>query len=124
MGASPSIVSGVGLLDMLIRLTMDAGSSTMCSRCCRLFDKPSLVAAERGALLAGRPPGAREDAGPLVCSCFAVGRNTLRRAIAQHALSDTRQVGARLRAGTNCGSCLPEIRALLAERAGRYADTA
>ena len=42
MGASPSIVSGVGLLDILIRLTIDAGSSTMCSRCCRLFDRPSL----------------------------------------------------------------------------------
>ncbi|MGH8229998.1 MAG: (2Fe-2S)-binding protein [Steroidobacteraceae bacterium] len=26
-----------------------------------------------------------------------------------------RAVGARLRAGTNCGSCLPEIRALLEE---------
>ena len=81
-----------------------------------LFDKPALSAAERGGLLAGRPPGPREDAGPVVCSCFGVGRNTLCRAIAQHALTDTRQVGARLRAGTNCGSCLPEIKALLAER--------
>ena len=92
-----------------------------------LFDKPALSAVERGGLLAGRPPGAREDAGPLVCSCFAVGRNTLRRAIAQHTLTDTRQVGARCRAGTNCGSCLPEIRALLAERAQAQqsvADTA
>ena len=76
-----------------------------------------LSATERAGLLAGRPPGAREDVGPMVCSCFAVGRNTLRRTIAQHALTDTRQVGARLRAGTNCGSCLPEIRALLAENA-------
>jgi assimilatory nitrate reductase catalytic subunit len=81
-----------------------------------LFERGKLGALERTSLLAGRPPGAREDAGPLVCSCFAVGRNTLRRAIAQHGLTDTRQVGARLRAGTNCGSCLAEIRALLAER--------
>lgn len=81
-----------------------------------LFELQGLGAPERVGLLAGRPPGKREDAGPLVCSCFAVGRNTLRRAIAQHALADARQVGARLRAGTNCGSCLPEIRALLAER--------
>jgi assimilatory nitrate reductase catalytic subunit len=80
-----------------------------------LFERQKLGAAERVGLLAGRPPGAREDAGPLVCSCFAVGRNTLRRAIAQHSLTDTRQVGARSRAGTNCGSCLPEIRALLAD---------
>ena len=88
-----------------------------------LFEREKLSAIERVGLLAGRPPGAREDAGPLVCSCFAVGRNTLRRTIAQHALTDTRQVGARLRAGTNCGSCLPEIKALLAENAGAESPT-
>ena len=82
-----------------------------------LFERGKLAAAERISLLAGRPPGAKNDAGPLVCSCFVVGRNTLRRAIAQHGLIDTRQVGTRLRAGTNCGSCLAEIRALLAEHA-------
>jgi assimilatory nitrate reductase catalytic subunit len=82
-----------------------------------LFDSQRLAARERPGLLAGRPPGAREDAGPLVCACFAVGRNTLRRVIAKHSLTDPRQVGARVRAGTNCGSCLPEIRALLVERA-------
>ena len=82
-----------------------------------LFERETLSAPDRVGLLAGRPPGAREDAGPQVCSCFGVGRNTLCRAIAQHGLTDTRQVGARLRAGTNCGSCLPEIRKLLAERA-------
>jgi assimilatory nitrate reductase catalytic subunit len=52
-----------------------------------------------------------------------VGCNTLRRTIAQHSLTDTRQVGARLRAGTNCGSCLPEIRALLAENARTESPT-
>jgi assimilatory nitrate reductase catalytic subunit len=99
-----------------------------------LFERGKLAAPDRISLLAGRPPGAREDAGPLVCSCFVVGRHTLRRAIAQHGMTDTRQVGARLRAGTNCGSCLPEIRALLADharkespsppqQAAHYADT-
>ena len=82
-----------------------------------LFAKGKLASPQRVGLLAGQPPGAHEDAGPLVCSCFAVGRNTLRGAIAQHGLTDTRQIGARLKAGTNCGSCLPEIKALLAEHA-------
>jgi assimilatory nitrate reductase catalytic subunit len=81
-----------------------------------LFAKKTLSAPERFGLLAGRSPVAQEEAGPLVCSCFAVGRNTLRRVIAEHGLTDTRQVGMRVKAGTNCGSCLPEIRALLAER--------
>ena len=82
-----------------------------------LFERSRLAAADRTSLLAGRASGPKDDAGPLVCSCFVVGCNTLRRAIAQHGLTDTRQVGARLRAGTNCGSCLSEIRALLAEHA-------
>jgi assimilatory nitrate reductase catalytic subunit len=101
----------------------------------RLFERDLLGAADRISLLAGQPPGTRDDAGPLVCSCWAVGRNTLRRVIAEHELTDTRQVGARLRAGTGCGSCLSEIKVLLAERARkasqsppqpalRYADTA
>ncbi len=82
-----------------------------------LFESQRLASAERIGILAGRPPGVREDPGPLVCSCFGVGRTTLRRVIAQHNLTDARQVGSRVRAGTNCGSCLPEIRALLADRA-------
>ncbi len=81
-----------------------------------LFAKQKLTALERTGVLAGRPPGVQAEAGPLVCSCFGVGRDTLRRVITEQGLTDTRQVGARLKAGTNCGSCLPEIRALLAER--------
>ena len=88
-----------------------------------LFERQRLEPEERASLLAGRPPGARGDAGPLVCSCWAVGRNTLRRAIAEHGLTDTPQVGARLRAGTGCGSCLPQIRVLLAERARKEAPS-
>ena len=79
-----------------------------------LFTKERLDASERTALLAGRPLRAADDAGALVCSCFGVGSHTLRRLIAREGLTDARQVGERLRAGTNCGSCLPEIRELLA----------
>lgn len=79
-----------------------------------LFAKEKLEPSERTALLAGRPLRAGDDAGALVCSCFGVGRRTLHRLIASEGLTDARQVGERLRAGTNCGSCLPEIRALLA----------
>jgi assimilatory nitrate reductase catalytic subunit len=79
-----------------------------------LFDHESLPAADRLALLAGRPLRAADDGGPLVCSCFSVGRHTLSRLIASEGLRDAREVGERLRAGTGCGSCLPEIRSLLA----------
>jgi assimilatory nitrate reductase catalytic subunit len=79
-----------------------------------LFAGDALGSDERSALLAGRPLRAGDDSGPLVCSCFAVGRNVLRRIITSERLTDARQVGERLRAGTNCGSCLPEIRKMLA----------
>ncbi|HEY0340411.1 MAG TPA: (2Fe-2S)-binding protein, partial [Steroidobacteraceae bacterium] len=87
-----------------------------------LFEQGKLAAAHRISLLAGRPAGVRVDAGPPVCSCWAVGRNTLRATIARHGLTDTRQVGARLKAGTRCGSCLPEIKVLLAEHASRLSE--
>ena len=79
-----------------------------------VFMQERLQPADRLALLAGRPLRGGVDAGPLVCSCFAVGRNTLRNLIAAEGLTESLQVGERIRAGTNCGSCLPEIRKLLA----------
>jgi assimilatory nitrate reductase catalytic subunit len=54
------------------------------------------------------------DPGPTVCSCFGVGRNTIEIAIREQGCKDASQVTACTRAGGNCGSCLPEIRALLA----------
>ncbi len=79
-----------------------------------LFGKPALESADRGALLAGRPLGERADSGPLVCSCFRVSRSAICEAIRAHGLVSAKEVGARLLAGTNCGSCVPEIRALIA----------
>ena len=78
-----------------------------------LFTVEKLDAAHRMVLLTSGAVVEGEDPGPLVCSCFAIGRNTIRRAIDTHKLEDARQVGACLRAGTNCGSCVPEIKALL-----------
>jgi assimilatory nitrate reductase catalytic subunit len=69
---------------------------------------------DRRGLLAGRPLTAAADTGPLVCSCFRVGRNAIADAIRCHGLTTAAEVGAHLKAGTNCGSCLPEIGALIA----------
>ena len=65
------------------------------------------------ALLAGHPGGARSDPGPLVCACFDVGANAIAAAIASGEAASVAEIGALLRAGTNCGSCRPEIGALL-----------
>jgi assimilatory nitrate reductase catalytic subunit len=81
-----------------------------------LFAADALDDDARLGLLAGRAAGA-PDNGPVVCSCFAVGRSALLRAIRTQALVSPADVGRALGAGTNCGSCLPELKTLLAEAA-------
>ncbi len=63
-------------------------------------------------LLAGRPAGAQPDAGPLVCVCHDVGENAVRAAICAGAIT-VAAVGEATCAGTNCGSCRPQIARLL-----------
>jgi assimilatory nitrate reductase catalytic subunit len=53
------------------------------------------------------------DQGAVVCACFSVGINSIRQAIEQRQLHTVDEIGAALRAGTNCGSCRPEIQALI-----------
>jgi assimilatory nitrate reductase catalytic subunit len=79
-----------------------------------LFAKKRIGNADRASLLNGGTTADSEDPGPLVCSCFGVGRNTLCQAIAQDRLKTPQAVGRKLKAGTNCGSCLPEIKSLIA----------
>jgi len=79
-----------------------------------LFAKDTLASADRSGLLMGRPVDAAADVGPVICSCFNVGRNTLTKAIRDFSLDSPLAIGKRLRAGTNCGSCIPELKSLLA----------
>ncbi|MFG5383768.1 molybdopterin-dependent oxidoreductase [Yoonia sp. R2-816] len=64
--------------------------------------------------LAGRSAADMPDVGATVCACFNVGRNTLLAAVANGARS-VAALGEATCAGTNCGSCKPELTALLAE---------
>jgi assimilatory nitrate reductase catalytic subunit len=73
-----------------------------------LFALPVLSAEARSALLFGRAPGAPVDKGPLVCACLKIGAKAVQAAIVAGA-ADPDAVGAATGAGTNCGSCRPEI---------------
>ena len=86
-----------------------------------LFGSHKLSDTDRLALLAGRAPKGALETGPVVCSCFAVGRSTLLRAIRGDKLVSVEQIGKALSAGTNCGSCIPELKGLLAESAATAA---
>ena len=73
--------------------------------------------------LAGRARGDTPDPGPVICSCYAVGRDTIRRAIASENLASVDEIGASLSAGTNCGSCKAELASLIAETRRRDGDS-
>ena len=68
-------------------------------------------------LLAGRPATGYIDPGPLVCSCMAVGENIIINAITKQQCHSAQSVGKACRAGTNCGSCVGQINALIEEYA-------
>ena len=77
-----------------------------------LFERDVLSEDERRGLLLGRPP-AGQDIGRIVCACFSVGMNTITTAIHEQHLTSVEAIGEALRAGTNCGSCIPELQTLL-----------
>ncbi|MDC8758217.1 nitrate reductase [Janthinobacterium fluminis] len=78
-----------------------------------LFGRAGLGDADRVGLLLGQPVEKGADTGPTVCSCFGVGRNTICEAIRAQGLRSAAEVTACLKAGGNCGSCVPEIKKLL-----------
>ena len=81
-----------------------------------LFAADALAGDQRRMLLSGKSVDGLANAGPIVCACFGVGRGTICDAIAAGARSAA-DIGAKLKAGTNCGSCIPELKRLIAETA-------
>ncbi|MEH6456730.1 MAG: molybdopterin-dependent oxidoreductase [Cocleimonas sp.] len=78
-----------------------------------LFEKEKLSKRERSSLLSGLPPSNLEDTGRTVCACFHVGEKTILKSIKDKDLNTVEQIGECTQAGTNCGSCLPELRGIL-----------
>ena len=76
------------------------------------FDDEQLEFADRLALLAGRPLGAEADKGAIICSCFQVGEKTIIEAI-KNGCDSADALGEALMCGTNCGSCIPELKGLV-----------
>jgi len=77
------------------------------------FALAAIPAGERRDLLAGAPVQGAADEGPVVCVCFQVGVKRIEAAAAAGNRS-VEKIGRQLGAGTNCGSCIPEIRRLIA----------
>ena len=78
--------------------------------CAQLMSQP--LGVKRHHLLAGRPGADMPDKGAIICACMDVGLNDIHAAISKGCPSVS-AIGDLTTAGTNCGSCQPEIRAIL-----------
>jgi assimilatory nitrate reductase catalytic subunit len=83
-----------------------------------LFESGADAAPGRRIVFARRGADAMAEAGPLICACFGVRLAAIRDAIAAGSAASVADIGRTLRAGTNCGSCLPELRGII-ERAAQ-----
>src|SRR5207244_12177016 len=79
-----------------------------------LFAADTLSDDQRRMLLSGKSVDGLASAGPIVCACFGVGRTTILATIEAGARSAD-AIGGQLKAGTNCGSCIPELKRLIAQ---------
>jgi assimilatory nitrate reductase catalytic subunit len=86
-----------------------------------LFLAGTLNDATRSVLLSGRSADGLASAGPIVCACFGVGLATIRDSLQSGKATSVEGIGAALRAGTNCGSCLPELKRIVADAAAEVA---
>ncbi len=81
-----------------------------------LFEAESVGDAQRRGLLSGKSTDGLADPGPVICACFGVGLNVIRAAIASGQAANVEDIGKALRAGTNCGSCLPELKKIVSQK--------
>jgi assimilatory nitrate reductase catalytic subunit len=72
--------------------------------------------AARRFLLSGRSVSGDIDASPTICACFGVTSRAIASVIGEGACT-AETIGTRLKAGTNCGTCVPELKRLIAAHA-------
>ena len=77
---------------------------------------PDAKAAGRNVVLAGRPGAGAIDRGATVCACFGIGANEIAAAVRSGCCS-VEAIGNATQAGTNCGSCRPEIKRIIHDHA-------
>jgi assimilatory nitrate reductase catalytic subunit len=82
-----------------------------------------ITAMQRTALLAGVIESGATENSRTVCSCFSVSEARIRAAIRKDGLTSPAGIGAVLKAGTNCGSCIPELKKLLALEAPQLEES-
>jgi assimilatory nitrate reductase catalytic subunit len=74
----------------------------------RMLDEEGVTSAPRLLQVIGA-------ADSILCACFQVSHHAVREAVACGEATTVAQIGGKLRAGTNCGSCLVELKRLIRE---------
>jgi assimilatory nitrate reductase catalytic subunit len=80
-----------------------------------LFEAGVVAERDRRILLSGRSGDGLAETGPMICACYSVGLAAIRKAIATGEAASVADIGRTLRAGTNCGSCVAELRTIIEE---------
>jgi assimilatory nitrate reductase catalytic subunit len=104
-----------GRLERLLFTTSAAGALPPRDWLATLFEADALEPQQRAALLVGRRPGAAAALAPLICTCLNVRTDAIAKAL-QAGAETVDAIGEATGAGTNCGSCRPELRRLVASR--------
>ncbi|MGC9504223.1 Fe-S cluster assembly protein NifU [Baaleninema sp.] len=134
-GCASAIASSSALTDLIKGMTVD-GAAKLTNReiaefleglpeekmHCSVMGQEALesaIANYRGVELEPH----EDDDGALVCTCFAVSEERIRRTILENHLTDAEQVTNYVKAGGGCGSCLAAIDDILAEVNESYRET-
>ena len=120
---SDVLQSGYAFCDGRLSLALFAASTATAiddSWLSHLLQQQQLTADQLNALLAGIPDAAF-NGGPIVCSCFKVGKNTINQAIAG-GCATVEALGQTLQCGTNCGSCKSELSQMLKQHSADSTD--
>lgn len=67
----------------------------------------------RFKLMSGLDSDGKNDVGAMICSCFQIGEKTIKEAIKSGQCKSVEALGKTLKCGTNCGSCIPELKTFL-----------
>ncbi len=77
------------------------------------FNMENITDDTRNRLFSMRRLDGLPDRGPTVCACFAVGFNDIAALVRSGEASTPDEIGNILKAGTNCGSCIPELKDII-----------
>jgi assimilatory nitrate reductase catalytic subunit len=99
----------------LVAVLFLARTPVACDReqCLAMLGEIVAEAQSRLRILAGRAAAEVGDPGPTVCACLGIGRNRILACARANPDCSVEAVGAMTGAGTNCGSCRPEIGGLI-----------